>query len=291
LGRWERIWFGGLQPIFQSTEKIAIMLGTDMPKTVVTTVDPTQPPQEVDRNDVIRTWIRWSQANITILFDKYGNNCTTEETLDRVHCKGFITSEEKAILEQMEAGHPQALLGWQFKLLYQLFKDCKGVGSIPTQPYNVAQNPMAFGTTAVMEQLRQPFPFAYISIITMFVKFMNIAVAGAGGVLTSRSLMMHNETGAFFNLLFVVIITLLTNAICILNLNWANPLKDHFISYSADDLVTRLEKAATAGRMATILQPEVVSNKWKNPAAAGEDAAAAAAVAADPNYYDPSWAS
>merc|ERR1719446_1464815 len=112
-----------------------------------------------------------------MLFDKYGSNCSTVETLDRAHCKGLITSEEKAILEQIEHGHNQALVGWQLKLMYQIAKDCHGVGSIPFQPYNVAQMEISYGTTDVMEQLRHPFPFAYISLITLFVRFMNIAVA------------------------------------------------------------------------------------------------------------------
>lgn len=263
LNRWIRLWEDGLLRIFRGTEKLVVMLGTDLPNRVIMTVDPTQPPREVDRNDVVRTYIRWSKAAICMLFQRYGSNVPVDDMLDSIRSKGYITDEEHGILSQIENGHPQAVMAWQFKMIYLVCKDSNGPGCIPTQPFHIIHNEITFGVTNIMETLKHPFPFSYISLISMFVKFMNVTVATTGGILTSRALMHHSETEAAFDFLFVFVVTLLTHSVVILNLYLANPFQDHFTSMCPDDLVNRLDQAATAGRVATNLPPQIIATKWE----------------------------
>jgi hypothetical protein len=263
LARWQRIWDDGVMRIFRGTEKLCIMLATDLPERMSITTDPTQPPREVDRDTVVSTFSRWSSAVVVMLFERYGRNAPKEEMLDICQRKGLINDEERGCLDQVEDSHPIMLQAWQFKIIYNNAKDTGGPGSIPTQPYHIIHNEMMFGVTNVMETLRQPLPFSYISLISMFVKFMNLTISSTGGILVSRALMHHSETEAFFDFMFVFVVTLLTHSVVILNLYLANPLKDHFTSFCLDDVVARLERSAKAAQAACGLSPSLTRNKWE----------------------------
>lgn len=261
LSRHAKIWDDGILRIFRGTQKLCVMLSSDLPATWMETDDPTQPPREVRREAVVSTFNRWSQASIIILFWRYGRKHSIESTLATTHRKGLLTDEELELLQQVDDNHALTIWAWCFKLINKSLKD--GLASIPMQPYHIVHNEAMWGVTRVEEEILQPLPFSYISMISMFVKFLNISVTCSGGILTARALLYRNEAEALFDLGATILIPLITNSVVVLNLNLANPLQDHFTGMSPDDIVFRLDRACQAAQAGSVSIPRVITTKWE----------------------------
>jgi len=262
LGRVQTIWDGGVMRIFKSTEKLCVMLTTDLPERWMETDDPTQPPREVEREAVVSAFHRWSQASIIMLFEKYGRNSSNDDMLRMVHQKGLVTDAELQDLQAIPDNHALAIWSWHFKLIHKCLTNGLGPAG-HMQPYHIVHNEGIFGVTTTMEMLKQPLPFSYISLISMFVKFMNIAVTASGGIMCTRALLYHNEVEALFSALFAFTLPLVTNSIVVLNLYLSNPMRDHFTSMCPDDIVIRLDKGAKAAQAGSLNFPAFLVNKWE----------------------------
>lgn len=260
LGRWQRLWEEFLK-IFRGSEKLCTMLSMDLPERMMETDDPTQPPREILRDDVVACFQRWSQASVIILFEKYGKNNTNEDTLRIVQGKGLLNEEEVAILQQIPGNLAVALWAWNFKILHKVTSN--KLAAIPMQPYTQQHTEAMFGCVSVSELLRQPLPFSYISLISMFVKFLNISVASSGGALFIRAIMHDSTTEAVFDIAFAALIPLVTNSVVILNLFLANPLRDHFTSMCPDDIAFRLEEGCKTSAGGAVYLPRFLANKWE----------------------------
>jgi hypothetical protein len=261
LSRVSKLWDDGMARIFRGTEKLCIMLSQDLPERWVETYDPTQPPREVEREAVVSSFHRWSQASIILLFERYGSNTTPEDALRIAHQKRLLTDEELAALQQISDNHALAIWAWHFKTIQKAIEH--KLVSIPIQPYHIVHNEAIYGVTNLQEQLRQPFPFSYISLISMFVKFMNTTITATGGVIAVRALLNHNELEACFDFATCFLLPLITNSVVILNLYLANPLRDHFTSWSPDDILDRLDKSVKAVQQASINTPTFLTTQWE----------------------------
>lgn len=261
LGRNQSVWQGGIMQVFQAAEKLTVMLACDLPASWTEVQDPSQPPREVNRDEMLTSFGRWAQASILFLFEKYGRQQDNEAIFTKCKNKGLLNDEEVDKLREIPEGHALALWSWHFKFIHKA--QTSKLLSIPMQPMHIVHNTGIFGITNVMENVRQPLPYSYISIIAMFVKFMNMSVSVSGGILCSRALMYGSEIEALLQLLFAALVPLITNAIVILNLNMSTPLKDHFTGMSPDDILVRLDKACATARMGPRKAPQFLEAKWE----------------------------
>lgn len=258
LARWNGLWEKGFHKIGQAVGKVSAILEHDLPEAWME--NETTGEQVVrQRQDIIYDISRWSRASVCLLFHIFGRSESVQEALRVAQDAELLTVEEAQLLANSPS--PEASIWtWHHRLLQKLKKD-----GLTSADHSAITWDGWTGAYFVSQQLNKQLPYQFMHMLTAIVKSSNTLTLCVAGLQIGRALLMGDQIEALLELVTNMLLPLINNSILIFSMNLANPMSEHFTSWSEEQFDADIDSYSDNMRAAMSRPPTSLSKKWELP--------------------------